>query len=131
MPADSTTVTDTITHDGLSHLTGGPIMPETPFTNGLSAAETERLALLGEECAEICKTIGKIQRHGYASRNPDIAGSATNREDLEHEVGNVLWAIDLMAHCGDISMLRSRADTGRHARKKRYLHHQDAEGISD
>ena len=32
MPADSTTVTDTITHDGLSHLTGGPIMPETPFT---------------------------------------------------------------------------------------------------
>ena len=105
-------------------------MANTPFHNGLSPAEVERLALLGEKCGEVCKTIGTIFRHGYASRNPDVADSATNREDLEHELGDLLWAIDLMAHCGDISMLRSRADTGRHARKTKYLHHQEDEGIS-
>ena len=104
-------------------------MPETRFHNGLSDAETERLALLAEECAETGKAIGKILRDGYPSRNPDIADSPSNREDLEHEVGDLLWAIDLMAHCGDISMLRSRADAGRHARKTRYLHHQNHEGI--
>ena len=104
-------------------------MPDTRFDNGLSDAETERLALVSEECAEICKTIGKIVRHGYPSRNPDVADSPTNREDLEHEVGDLLWAIDLMAHCGDISMLRARADGGRHARKARYLHHQNDEGV--
>ena len=104
-------------------------MPETRFHNGLSDAETERLALLAEECAETGKAIGKILRHGYPSRNPDIADSPTNREDLEHEVGDLLWAIDLMAHCGDISMLRARAGEGRHARKTRYLHHQNAEGV--
>ena len=76
-------------------------MPETRFHNGLSDAETERLALLGEECAEIGKAIGKILRHGYPSRNPDAANAATNREDLEREIGDLLWAIDLMAHCGD------------------------------
>ena len=105
-------------------------MYKTPFNNGLSPSETERLALLGEECAEVCKTIGKIVRHGYPSRNPDLADSPTNREDLEHEVGDLLWAIDLMAHCGDISMFRSRTDAGRYARKTKHLHHQDAEGIS-
>ncbi len=103
-------------------------MPETHFSNGLSDAETERLVLLGEECAEIGQKIGKILRHGYPSRNPDIAGSPTNREDLEREIGDLLWAVDLLAHCGDISMLRSRADNGRHARKLRYLHHQHGEG---
>ena len=104
-------------------------MPETRCHNGLSDAETERLALLAEECAEAGKAIGKILRHGYPSRNPDIADSPSNREDLEHEVGDLLWAIDLMAHCGDISMLRARAGEGRHARKTRYLHHQNAEGV--
>ena len=104
-------------------------MPETPFSNGLSDAETERLALLGEECGEIGQKIGKILRHGPKSRNPDVAGSPTNREDIEREIGDLLWAIDLMAHCGDISMLRARADNGRHARKLRYLHHQNAEGV--
>lgn len=105
-------------------------MPGTVFHNGLSDAETERLALLGEEAAEIVKTIGKILRHGYESRNPDRVDAPTNREDLEHEIGDLLWASDLMAHSGDISMLRARTDGGRHARKTRYLHHQNLEGLS-
>ncbi len=105
-------------------------MPEVPFSNGLNDAETERLALLGEECAEVSQKIGKILRHGPKSRNPDVAGSPTNREDLEHEIGDLLWVVDLMAHCGDVSMLRTRADNGRHARKLRYLHHQHLEGLA-
>ena len=105
-------------------------MPDTRFDNGLSDAETERLALLGEECAEIGKTIGKILRHGYQSRNPDVVDGPTNRADLEHEIGDLLWAIDLMAHCGDVSMLRARADGGRHHRTIKYLHHQDLESLT-
>ena len=34
-----------------------------------------------------------------------------------------------MADCGDVSMLRARADGERHARKTRYLHHQDDECV--
>jgi NTP pyrophosphatase (non-canonical NTP hydrolase) len=105
-------------------------MHDTRFVNGLGPAETERLALLGEECAEVGKAIGKILRHGYPSRNPTVPDSASNREDLEREIGDLLWSIDLMAHCGDISMIRCRTDAGRHARKTRYLHHQNDEGIS-
>ncbi len=99
-------------------------MPAESFDNGLSDAESERLALLSEECAEVIKSVGKIVRHGYPSRNPTVADSLTNREDLEREIGDVLWAIALMAHTGDISMLRARSDQGRLQRKCRYLHHQ-------
>lgn len=108
-----------------------PDKPASRFDNGISYPAAERLALLGEECAEVAKEIGKIQRHGYPSRNPDVADSPTNREALEHEIGDLLWAIDLMAHCGDISMLRVKQNDGnRHARKTRYLHHQKLEGLS-
>ena len=106
-------------------------MSDTRFHNGLNKSETERLALLGEECAEIGQKIGKILRHGYQSRNPDVTNGPTNREDLEREIGDLLWAIDLMAHCGDVSLLRARADAGRHARKTRYLHHQNGEGVHE
>ena len=106
-------------------------MSDIGFHNHLNSAELERLALLGEDCAEVGKEIGKIVRHGYASRNPDVADSPTNREDLEREIGDLLWAIDMMAHCGDVSLLRARADAGRHARKTRYLHHQNGEGVHE
>lgn len=104
-------------------------MSEPKFDNGLGDAELERLALLGEECAEVGKMVGKITRHGYASRNPTINDGPTNREALEREIGDVLHAIDLMAHCGDISMLRVRSDTARNRRKARYLHYQDLEAL--
>ena len=100
-------------------------MPEQRFSTGLSDAQTERLALLAEECAEIGQAVGKTLRHGYGSRNPTVDNGPTNREDLEREIGDLLWAIDLMAHTGDISMLRARSKQGRHERKCRYLHHQD------
>ena len=104
-------------------------MTDTRFDNGLDSSETERLALLGEECGRIGKRIGEILREGYPKQNPDAGDRRTSREDLEHEIGDLLWAIELMAHCGDISMLRALADRGRHARKTRGLHHQDGYGL--
>ena len=105
-------------------------MPDTCFDNGLGSAETERLALLGEECGKVSTRIGEILREGYPNRHPDAAGEGSRRENLEREIGDMLWAVDLMAHCGDVSTLRARADGGRHARKMRNLHHQDGQGVS-
>ena len=33
--------------------------------NQLTPAETERLAILAEECGEVIQAVGKILRHGY------------------------------------------------------------------
>ena len=104
-------------------------MPDTRFDNGLNSSETERLALLAEECGNTSRRVGEILREGYAGPTAGIAGGRPRREDLEHEIGELLWTIELMAHCGDISMLRVHADSGRHARKTRRLHHQDGYGL--
>lgn len=42
------------------------------FTNNLTAAEQERLAILAEEMGEALQIIGKIIRHGYESYNPTL-----------------------------------------------------------
>ena len=61
-----------------------------------------------------------------SGRTETIAPWAVNdRIDTEPVT---VGAIDLMAHCGDVSMLRARADGERHRRKIKYLHHQDGEG---
>lgn len=53
--------------------------------NKLTPAETERLAILAEECGETIQVIGKILRHGYESFHPkDYA--TTNRTLLENEL---------------------------------------------
>jgi len=51
--------------------------------NGLTPEQDERLALLLEELAEAIVAIGKIQRHGYDSYNPDVDDHPGNREQLE------------------------------------------------
>ncbi len=65
------------------------------FTNGLTPAEAERLALLSEECAEVIQIIGKILRHGYESSHPERP-TITNRKLLSIEIGHVEVAIQLM-----------------------------------
>lgn len=79
------------------------------FTNNLTAAELERLAILAEEMGEALQIIGKIVRHGYESYNPllvqnqmDGVPKLTNREMLEKELGDVSAAINLMNLGGDI-----------------------------
>lgn len=93
--------------------------------NGLLPAEAERLALLAEESAELIQIIGKILRHGYESYNPDDTYAGSNREQLEAEIGDVVFSIELMQLSDDID--KRNVDIGREIaseKKPKYLHHQ-------
>jgi NTP pyrophosphatase (non-canonical NTP hydrolase) len=95
------------------------------FSNNLSPAEAERLAVLLEEMGEAAQVIGKILRHGYESRSPFDPDSDTNREALVRELGDVLVAIEFLAETKDIS----ETDIDDRMRVKRhriwdFLHHQ-------
>ena len=56
------------------------------FSNELTPAESERLALLSEEMGEAIQAIGKILRHGYESTGPKTI--VRNRTSLEKELGD-------------------------------------------
>ena len=101
--------------------------------NKLTAAQTERLAILSEELGEAQQAIGKILRHGYESCNPlwpedDGEGgyerAPTNRESLEKELGDVVFAINLLGN--DIHQPTiGRRVLAKAEKIKPYLHHQD------
>ncbi len=97
----------------------------TESFNQLTAAEAERLALLLEELGEAQQAIGKILRHGYESTHPD--GGPTNRLELTRELGDVAYAIALLAYSGDIPQDEARWSCVRKAGAVgQYLHHQEA-----
>lgn len=101
-------------------------MPNAPF-NGLSDAEAERLALLLEELGEAQQAVGKILRHGYESFAPSDPEGPTNRQQLQTELGDVLTAIGIMDHHGDISKARIELRVSEKNKKVwRYLHHNQA-----
>ena len=91
--------------------------------NELSPGEHERLSLLLEELGEAIQVVGKIMRHGYESHYP--GSSMTNRQDLEHELGDVRHAMILLCSSGDLSKeaVHSAAES-KALRVGRYLHHQ-------
>jgi NTP pyrophosphatase (non-canonical NTP hydrolase) len=97
------------------------------FSNGLTPAELERLALLAEEMGEVQQVIGKIIRHGYESVKPTATGAAalkTNRDNLELELADVRAVMKLMERASDIDHDRIkdyRKDKLRRIGK--YLHH--------
>jgi len=98
---------------------------EKTFTNGLTAAQAERLALLLEEMGEAQQVVGKILRHGYLSRNPRDQSSIINRCLLESEIADVLFAVRFLVEAGDIYQseidFRQRHKAGKIGP---YLHHQ-------
>jgi hypothetical protein len=72
------------------------------FSNELTDAQLERLAILSEEMGEAQQVIGKIIRHGYASYNPMLEQpSRSNREELARELGHVHFAIDTLVIFND------------------------------
>jgi len=90
--------------------------------NKLSPALLERLALLSEECAEVCMIVGKIIRHGYNSYNPDT--NECNANLIEQEIGDLFAAIELLEKSDEISMKRIMIHKeGKLERVKQYLHH--------
>jgi hypothetical protein len=97
--------------------TGGPF-------NRLSPEQVERLAVLGEELAEAGLAIGKILRHGYASRHPDREDTS-NRSDLEMEMGHVVAALSLLYRGGDLDpVMVVRAEDAKLRKLPTYLHEQ-------
>ena len=102
------------------------------YSNGLTDAGLERLALLMEECGEVIQAIGKIQRHGYTNDWLTSRHRPSNRQQLEEEIGHFWYAILLLLDAGDLSM----AEIERHAEEKektvrQYLHHQNLEITHD
>lgn len=97
------------------------------FSNKLSDAQVERLAILAEEIGEAQQIIGKILRHGYDSYNPlePYRARLSNEKKLEHELGDIALAIELMVKNGDVSSIAmvQRVETKRES-IKRWLHHQ-------
>lgn len=93
--------------------------------NKLTPAETERLAILAEEMAESIHVIGKILRHGFEDKNPNIADSLSNRANLEKELGHVRNSMIMMCESGDLSkdVIHLWAEEKR-ASIGIYLHHQ-------
>lgn len=96
------------------------------FADQLTAAQGERLAFLGEECSEVGKALGKISRHGLESRFPPVSGKS-NREKLEAELGDVLFAMRLLESAGDIDMdtVSAQAEAKWRDPPVRWFHHQD------
>lgn len=105
-----------------------------PMFCALTPAEHERLALLSEELGEAQQAIGKILRHGYRSRNPTASTPWNNREDLEHELGDIQFAIRFMAESGDVDTDTITAfELSKAQNINHYLHHNevDAKGMYD
>ncbi len=92
--------------------------------NGLTPAQTERLAKLGEELGEVQQVIGKVFLHGYLAVDPQ-GNVYDNKSDLERELGDVQAAVRLLTRSGDLN----RASIVNQNRKKlrtitRYMVHQ-------
>jgi hypothetical protein len=95
------------------------------FSNELSEAQVERLAILAEELGEAQQCIGKILRHGYESYNPVVNTGMTNRRELERECGDIYEAILMLCHAKDINSAGVNArQAHKHESIKRWLHHQ-------
>ena len=96
------------------------------FSNELTDAQLERLAILSEELGEAQQAIGKILRHGYESYNPVVNTSMTNRRELERELGDVYAAIEMLITALDVSGygIEQRMIAKKQSIKK-WLHHQE------
>lgn len=93
--------------------------------NKLDPAQTERLAILAEECGELVQAVNKIIRHGYESYHP-ITGDV-NRSLLEKEMGDVRAAMIMLCNAGDTQKIAVHLYADQKLEKiGRYLHHQPA-----
>lgn len=102
----------------------------TNHFNQLTEAETERLAILAEECSEVIQVICKALRHGLESFNPkkqvpDDEFPETNRMMIERELGDLLHAMDRCSVARDLN--GAQIEIRRKSKPASilpYLHHQ-------
>ena len=97
---------------------------------GLQDDQIERLGYLSEECGEITGAIGKILRHGYKSSHPDEP-QTINKEHLETELADLMFAMKLMYANGDIDLLEieKKSQNKFDNPPKQWFHHQDWDKI--
>lgn len=104
----------------------------------LTAAQFERLGVLFDELGEVVQAAAKTQRHGYTTYHPDThisnaisiaAPKHDNKDQLEYELGHILYAMELLANAGDIDLAAVNAyKVEKQKRKNNYLHHQPIVG---
>jgi NTP pyrophosphatase (non-canonical NTP hydrolase) len=56
----------------------------------------ETLGILQEECAEVIVEVSKIRRFGLDTANYNSGMTNTHRDQLAHELGDVLAMIDIL-----------------------------------
>lgn len=96
----------------------------TSFSNDLSEAEIERIAILAEECGEVVQICMKVLRHGFSSHHPQQS-ARSNRFELTKELGHVLHAIEMLKQHKDVSSIfLDRSCKDKEETIKPYLHHQ-------
>lgn len=71
------------------------------FSNELTDAQLEALAILAEECGEVVQRVGKVLRHGLMSRRPSTG--ELNVKLLQDEIGDICAALDVLTDLGVIS----------------------------
>lgn len=103
----------------------------TEHFNKLTPAQSERLAMLAEECAEVIVEVNKTLRHGFYSYHPDEPNKL-NHLRIAHELIDVEAVIHMMFEAGDLSYDCSveRVDEARR-RKLKYAHHQGKGDTND
>lgn len=92
--------------------------------NRLTPAQTERLAMLAEECGEVIQIVGKILRHGLHSAHPDT--HASNKALLTLEMTDLMAVMAMVESHGESYAIETPAIATATARKLSYSHHQGA-----
>jgi hypothetical protein len=96
----------------------------TKHINKLTAAEAERLALLAKEMGDVIQLVGNIFLNGYEHESCAESDS-TNRDFLEHHLGNVEHVIERLCNSKDIDADDLHAQSERYARTiGTFLNHQ-------
>lgn len=91
--------------------------------NQLTNAETERLSLLMEECAEVIQAASKILRHGWRTEHNGI--TYDNLHQLEVELGDVGAILHMMYRADDINVDRVvHNENLKRPILAKWLHHQ-------
>lgn len=100
--------------------------------NKLTPAETERLSMLAEECAEVIQVVGKILRHGYESSNPTIPREhgvfiPTNYGDLIKELEDIRGVVYGMVKARDLpsDFFETEEPEKCWQKKLKWTHHQE------
>lgn len=91
--------------------------------NKLTPAQSERIAMLAEEAAEVVQICGKILRHGLGAHHPDDPNT-NNSELLVRELADLTAVKHMLFTAGDIGPTTFSMIDASYVKKHRYAHHQ-------